>query len=80
MYISDMPDDTNCPILVIRDSCSGGVWAVFKKRKVTWHVSDNIRQSESAVNGVRAGQSRQVGLGDEHQGQAQPITNGFVSG
>lgn len=33
MYLNEKSDEANCPILVIHDSHSEGVWAVFSKRK-----------------------------------------------
>ena len=42
-YINEMTDDTNSPILVILDSRSEGVWAVFTKKKGdSAHVKNKV--------------------------------------
>ena len=33
MHMNETTDDTNNPLLVIHDSCSEGIWAVFTKKK-----------------------------------------------
>ena len=33
MHMNETTDDTNNPLLVVHDSCSEGVWAVFTKKK-----------------------------------------------
>ena len=33
MYLNEKSDDVNNPILVVHDSVSEGVWAIFVKRK-----------------------------------------------
>ena len=66
MYMNEMTDVQNSPVLVIHESCSEGVWAAFTKKKgdsahVKNKVANIIRSLGSSKIVIKSDQERECG-------------------